>query len=232
VPAVWVPAERRDVARTSGYTVVDTLNVIGTHFSEMVRRHAHEIFSRQDCKAFCDRVAADSPKAVEELVPKLMSLAAVQRVLQNLLREGVSIRDGLTIVEALGEAAPTTRNHVLLTEYVRQALRRSLVKPLLGPGGELKAWFLDAALERTVESTVEHGELNSVAAVSPQTARDLIAKIQQYIQRPEAPSVLVAGAGSRFFIRQIVEHALPNVFVLSHNEIPSGIRVQSMGLIQ
>jgi flagellar biosynthesis protein FlhA len=232
LPAVWVPAERRDVARTSGYTVVDTLNVIGTHFSEMVRRHAHEIFSRQDCKAFCDRVAADSPKAVEELVPKLMSLAAVQRVLQNLLREGVSIRDGLTIVEALGEAAPTTRNHVLLTEYVRQALRRSLVKPLLGPGGELKAWFLDAALERTVESTVEHGELNSVAAVSPQTARDLIAKIQQYIQRPEAPSVLVAGAGSRFFIRQIVEHALPNVFVLSHNEIPSGIRVQSMGLIQ
>jgi flagellar biosynthesis protein FlhA len=230
--AVWVPAERTDLARTAGYTVVDTLNVLGTHFTEMVRRQAYEVFSRQDAKAFCDRVAVDSPKAVEELVPKLLSLAGVQRVLQNLLRENVSIRDGLTIIEALGEAAPNTRNHVLLTEYVRQALRRSLVKPLLGPGGELKAWFLDMALERTVESTVEHAELNSVAAVSPQTARDLIAKIQQYIERPETQSVIIAGAGSRFFIRQIIEHALPNVFVLSHNEIPSGIRVQSMGLIQ
>lgn len=230
--AVWVPGDQTDKARSAGYTVVDALNVLGTHFTEMVRRQAYEVFSRQDAKAFCDRVAAESPKAVEELVPKLMSLAGIQRVLQNLLRENVSIRDGLTIIEALGEAAPTTKNHVLLTEYVRQALRRSLVKPLLSPTGELRAWFLDVALERTIESTVEHTELNSVAAVSPQNARDLVLKIQRQIERPEAASVIIAGAGCRFFIRQFIEHVLPNTCILSHNEIPNGIKVQSMGLIQ
>ena len=130
VPAIWITADRSEEARINGYTVVDALSVLGTHLTELVKRNSHEIFTRQDAKAFCDRVAQDAPKAVEELVPKLLSLAAIQRVLQNLLREQVPIRDGLSIIEALGEAAATTRNAVLLTEYVRQALRRTLVKPL------------------------------------------------------------------------------------------------------
>jgi flagellar biosynthesis protein FlhA len=229
--ALWIPSDHMDIARTSGYTVVDSMNVLGTHFTEMIRRQAHEVFSRQDAKAFCDRVAAEAPKAVEDLVPKLLSLAAVQRVLQNLLRECVSIRDGLTIIEALGEAAATTRNPVLLTEYVRQALRRSLIKPFLNANGELKAWFMDAALDRSIESAVEHGELNSVAAVSPQVARDLIAKMQRHLQRPETPIAVIAGAGARYFIRQIAETSLPNAFIVSHNEIPPGVRVQSLGTI-
>lgn len=232
LPAVWVAGDRTDIARSAGYTVVDPLNVLGTHFTEMIRRQAYEVFSRQDAKAFCDRVAAESPKAVEELVPKLMSLAGVQRVLQNLLRENVSIRDGLTIIESLGEAAPTTKNHVLLTEYVRQGLRRSLVKPLLSPTGELRAWFLDVPLERMIESTIEHTELNSVAALPPQSARELVLKIQKQIERPEVSSVIIAGAGCRFFVRQFIEHVLPNVHILSHNEVPNGIKVQSLGLIQ
>lgn len=230
--ALWIPSERTEVARTSGYTVVDALNVLGTHFTELIRRQAWEVFSRQDAKAFCDRVAADSPKAVEELVPKLLPLATVQRVLQNLLRECVSIRDGLTIIEALGEAAGTTRNHVLLTEYVRQSLRRSLVKPLLTSSGELRTWFLDPALEQSVESAVEHSEANSVAAVSPQVARDLAMKIQRHVERPEIPASIVVSAGSRFFIRQLIESVLPNAFILSHNEVPAGVRVQSLGMIR
>jgi flagellar biosynthesis protein FlhA len=230
--ALWVASDRVEVARVSGYTVVDPVNVLGTHFTELIRRQAWEVFSRQDAKAFCDRVAVDNPKAVEELVPKLLPLATVQRVLQNLLRECVSIRDGLTIIEALGEAAATTRNHVLLTEYTRQALRRSLVKPLLTPAGELRAWFLDSALEQAVESTVEHSETNSVAAVSPQVARDLASKIHRCVERPEIPVCLVASAGSRFFIRQLIETVLPNAWILSHNEVPAGVRVQSLGVIR
>jgi flagellar biosynthesis protein FlhA len=229
--ALWIPSETVDVARASGYTVVDSLNVLGTHFTELIRRHAHEVFSRQDAKAFCDRVAAEAPKAVEDLVPKLLPLSAVQRVLQNLLRECVSIRDGLTIVEALGEAAATTRNPVLLTEYVRQGLRRSLIKPFLGPAGELKAWFLDPHLEQSVESAVEHGEVNSLAAVSPQVARELAAKMQRHLQRIDTPVAVIASAGARYFIRQIVETSLPNAFIISHNEIPPGVRVQSLGTI-
>jgi flagellar biosynthesis component FlhA len=107
--------------RRGGYTVVDAVSVLGTHLAELIRRYAHELFSRQDAKKLLDRVALEHPKVVEDLVPKLLPLATVQRVLQNLLRERVSIRDAVTILEALGEAAVTTRNPVLLTEYVRQA---------------------------------------------------------------------------------------------------------------
>jgi flagellar biosynthesis protein FlhA len=231
LPALWVPTDRAEVARTSGYTVVDPLNVLGTHLTEMVRRHAFEIFSRQDAKAFCDRVAQESPKVVEDLVPKQVPLAVVQRVLQNLLREAVSIRDGLSILEALGDVAGTTRNPVLLTEYVRQAIRRGLVKPFVNASGELHAYFMDPVLDQAVESTVQHSENNSVAAMSPQTAKDIMAAIQRKIDKPEMPVAVICSAGSRHFLRQLVENSMWNVFFLSHNEIPSGIRVVSLGLI-
>ena len=142
------PTDRAERARNAGYTVVDGVSVLGTHLSELVRRHAHELFSRQDAKSLLDRVAVEHPKVVEDLVPKLLPLAAVQRVLQNLLRERVSIRDAVSILEALGEAAATTRNPVLLTEYVRQAIRRTVVKPYLNRAGELPAWFLDPPSNR------------------------------------------------------------------------------------
>src|SRR5215813_2103273 len=140
--ALWIPAERADKARNAGYTVVDSVSVLGTHLSELIRRHAHELFSRQDAKKLLDRVAVENPKVVEDLVPKLVPLATVQKVLQNLLRERVSVRDAVSILEALGEAAASTRNPVLLTEYVRQALRRVVVKPYLNRSGDLAAWFL------------------------------------------------------------------------------------------
>ena len=121
---------------------------MGTHLTELVRRYAQELFSRADAKKFLDRVALEQPKVVEELVPKLLPLATVQRVLQNLLRERVAIRDAVTIVEALSEAAATTRNPVLLTDYVRQALRRIVVKPYLDPQGNLPAYLVDPASSR------------------------------------------------------------------------------------
>lgn len=232
LPAVWVPSEKRDEARAAGYTVVDALNVLGTHLTEIVRRHCHEVFSRQDAKAFCDRVAAESPKLVEELVPKLLPLAVVQRVLQNLLRENVSIRDGLSILEALSEAAPTTRNPVLLTEYVRAAIRRTLIKPFLAPGNELHAYILSSGFEQAVESAVQHTENNSIAPVPPQVIRELTAALQKKIERAEVPVVVIASAGARYFLRQLTETSMPNVFYLSHNEIPNGVRVHSLGLIE
>jgi flagellar biosynthesis protein FlhA len=197
-----------------------------------VRHHAAEVFSRQDAKAFCDRVAQESPKLVEDLVPKLLPLATVQRVLQNLLRECVSIRDGVSILEAIGDAAGTTRNPVLLTEYVRQSVRRSLVKPFVNQSGELHAWFMDPSLEQAVEASVQHGEHNSVAALSPQTAREILNAIARRLEKPERPVVVIASAGTRYFLRQLAEASLWNVFFLSHNEIPNGVRVNSLGLIQ
>jgi len=231
ISALWIPPERAERARSSGYTVVDPVSVLGTHLSELVRRHAHELFSRQDAKRLLDRVAVEHPKVVEDLVPKLLPLAAVQRVLQNLLRERVSIRDGVSILEALGEAAASTRNPVLLTEYVRQAMRRVVVKPYINRTGELTAWFVDSAIEQTVESAVEHGEQNSHIALAPQQIRDILNRITARIPSPETPVVAIASSGARYFLRQIAESAIPNLFFLSHNEVPPGLRVQSLGNI-
>jgi flagellar biosynthesis protein FlhA len=230
--ATWVLADRAERARHAGYTVVDSVSVLGTHLSEVIRRHAHELFSRQDAKRLLDRVAVEHPKVVEDVVPKLLPLATVQRVLQNLLRERVSIRDAVSILEALGEAGSSTRNPILLTEYVRQSIRRSVVKPYLGRSGDLPAWFLDPAVEQAVESAVEHSELNSHIQLSPQHIREILNRISARIQSPETPVVAITSSGARYFLRQMVEPTLPNLFFLAHNEVPPGVRVQSLGNIQ
>ncbi len=228
----WVPTDQSDAARRKGFTVVDAVSVMGTHLSELIRQNAHELFSRQDAKRFLDRVAADNPKVVEDLVPKTVSLAAVQRVLQNLLRERVSIRDAVTILEALGEAAATIRNPILVTEYVRQALRRIVVKPYLNAKGELPAYLFDPSLEQLVESAIEHGEQTSHLTLSPQALRDLLQRITQKVGHPEAPVVVVASSASRYFMRQIAEPTLPNLFFIGSNEIPAEVKILSSGVIQ
>lgn len=231
LPALWVPVEKVEASRAAGYTVVDTVNVIGTHFSELIGRHAAEMFSRQDTKLFCDRVGESNPKVVEDLVPKLLSLAVIQRVIQNLLRERVSIRDGVSILEALGEAASTTKNPVLLTEYVRQTLRRTVVKPFLNARGELQAYLLEPALEQAVETTVQHTEQNSILMLAPQKVRDIVTRIEKKIENREVPVAVLTTSGARYFLRQIMEPSMPNLFFISHNEVPSGIKVLSLGVI-
>ncbi len=231
LPALWVPAERVDAARAAGYTVVDPVNVIGTHFAELMRQYAHEMLSRQDTKLYCDRVGQEHPKLIEDLVPKLLSLAVIQKVLQNLLRERVSIRDGVSILEALGEAAPTTKNPVLLTEYVRQAIRRTVVKPYLNQRGELMAYLLDPSTEQTIESAVQHTDHNSVLVLAPQVAREIVSQMERKLERREVPVVILTSSGARYFLRQMLEPTLSNVFPLSHNEIPAGLKLVSLGTI-
>ncbi len=228
----WLPADQAERARRTGFTVVDPVSVLGTHLAELVRRYAHELFSRQDAKKLLDRVTIDNPKVVEDLVPKLLSLAVVQRVLQNLLRERVSIRDAVSILESLGEAAATTRNAVLLTEYVRQTIRRTVVKPYLNAAGDLPAHLLDPAFEAVVESAVEHGEQNSHLTLSPPAIRDLLQRIGLKVGTPEAPVAVLASSGSRYFLRQLVEPTIRNLYFLSHNEIPMETKILSLGVIQ
>jgi len=230
--ALWVPKERAERARNAGYTVVDSISVLGTHLSELIRRHSHELFSRQDAKRLLDRVSVEHPKVVEDVVPKLLPLAAVQRVLQNLLRERVSIRDAVSVLEALGEAATATRNPVLLTEYVRQSIRRTVVKPYLNRSGELPAWFLDPAIEQAVEAAAEHGEQNSHLTLAPQALRDILNRISSRVMSPETPVAAVTSTGARYFLRQITESSIPNLFFLAHNEVPPGLRIQTLGNIQ
>jgi len=230
--AWWVPDERAEQARAAGYTLVDSVSVLGTHLAELARRHAYELFSRQDAKKVLDLVAVEQPKVVEDLVPKQLPLSVVQRVLQNLLRERVSIRDTGTLLEAMGEAALSTRNLVLLSEYARQSIRRTVVQRYLDASGNLPAYFIDPSIEQAVESAIEHGEQNSHLSMAPQTIRDILDRIQRKIGTPEGPVVAVTTSGARYFLRQIVEPSLANLFFVSHNEIPAGVKMVSLGVIQ
>ena len=232
MPAVWVTADQIDKARESGYTVVDPVSVVGTHFVEIVRKHVSELFTRQEAKRLLDRVSQDNPKVVEDLVPKQLVLATVQRVLQNLLRERASIRDAVTILEALGEAAAMTRNPVLLTEYVRQAIRRAIVKPHLNQVGDLPVYFVDAEIERCIEGGVEHGENTSHLNLPPQQIRAIVDKFQRAFPSQEAQAAVLTSSASRHFLRQLTEHALPALAILGHNEIPPGIRVICIGTVK
>ena len=229
--ALWVPADRVELARSKGYTMVDAVSVLGTHLTELVRRHAAELFTRQDAKAFCDRVAQTNPKVVEDLVPQLVPLSLVQRVLQNLLRERVPIRDSVTILEALGEASQMTKNAVLLTEYVRQAVRRVIIKPSLKNGNELSAFFLDPSSEQAIEGAVEHGEHNSVLGLAPQTVRDIVARVRNRVESADPATVIITNSAARYFLKQILDPALPQTTVLSHSEVPPEVKVRSLGSI-
>ncbi len=231
IPAVWIPVAAADNARAKGYTVVDGVNVLGTHLAELIRRHAHELLSRQDTRNLLDRVAEDNPRVIEDLVPKLLPLATVQRVLQNLLRERVPIRDSVTILEALGEAGAVTKNPILLTEYARQSVRRLLVKPYQNATGELPAYFLDASVEQAIEAAVEHHEHASHLNLPPQRMREFMERIARAVGTLDAPVAVLTSSSARYFLRQMVEGSLPNLSVLSHNEIPAGVRVVSIGII-
>jgi flagellar biosynthesis protein FlhA len=232
IQALWIPTEKADHARTQGYTVVDAVSVLGTHLAELIRRHASELLSRQDTKNILDRVTEENPKVVEDLVPKLLPLATVQKVFQNLLRERVSIRDAVTILESLGEAAAMTKNPILLTEYARQAIRRMLVKPYLNVAGELPAFFVDSQIEQTIERAIEYNDQSSHINLPPPKIREILDKVTRTAGSNDAPMAVVTSSSARFYLRQMIEAQIPNLAVLSHNEIPSGVKVVSLGLIQ
>lgn len=232
IPAYWVPSSRAETLRAAGQTVVDPQTVMGTHLSELIRRHAHELLTRQNAKSMLDRIGQEQSKLVEDVVPKLLPLSTVHRVLQLLLKERVSIRDTESILEALGEAAGLTRNPVLLVEYVRQALRRSLAKPLVNERAEIPAYFLDPSIEIEIDKAVEHGELSSHLNLPPQRSRSISDAIVSAVGRAAQSPVLITGSSCRTFVRQLVEPVAPHLTVLSHGEIPEGVRVLSAGIVK
>ncbi len=156
----------------------------------------------------------------------------MQKVFQNLLRERVSIRDAVTILEALGEAGAMTKNPILLTEYARQAVRRLLVKPYLNAAGELPAFFVDSQIEQSIESSVQYNENSSHLNLAPQRLREIVDCVMRSAGAADSPMAAVTSSAARYFLRQVIEGQAPNLSILSHNEIPAGVRVVSLGLIQ
>ena len=232
MPAVWVTPDQIDRARSLGFTIVDPSSVLGTHFTEVIKKYSCELFSRQDAKRVLDRVGQDQPKLVEDLVPKQLTLAAVQKIFQNLLRERVAIKDAETILEAMSEGSAMTRNVNLLSEYVRQAIRRSIVKPHLNMAGDLPVYFLDGQVEQMIEGAIEHGEHSSHLNLSPQQVKSVVDKLTQALPVTDAGVAVMTSSGARQFLKQMTENALPSLTVIAHNEVPSGIRVICIGTIK
>ncbi|MCK5009710.1 MAG: flagellar biosynthesis protein FlhA, partial [Deltaproteobacteria bacterium] len=183
IPALWVGEKDKEKAQIAGYTVVDLSTVIATHISEVLKIHAYELLGRQEVQALVDNLAIERPKVIEELIPNLLSLGAIQKVLQNLLREQVSIRDLLTIVETLADYAPITKNTDILTEYVRQRLARSISKQYETPEGEIALVTLDGEIEELVSNAVQHTEHESYLSLEPAVAQKILSQINGAVEK-------------------------------------------------
>jgi len=221
--AVWIPLALQNQALASGYAVVDQTSVLATHLAEVVKQHAHELLTRQETKRLLDRLAESHPKLVEELVPKLLSLGEVQKVLQQLLREQVSVRDLPTILETLLDIAPANKNPVLLIESARQALGRSLVRPLLNDSGQLRVVTLDHAFEEELGRAFGAPGPGAAGALQPPFARRILDGLRRLVgeQVALASPVLLCATPARYHLKRLLEPFLPKLVVLSPMEVPS-----------
>jgi flagellar biosynthesis protein FlhA len=233
VAAVWIPPALQNQALASGYAVVDQTSVLATHLAEVVKQHAHELLTRQETKRLLDRLAESHPKLVEELVPKVLSLGEVQKTLQQLLREQVSIRDLSTILETLLDLAPAGKNPVLLVEAARQALSRALVQPLLSESGGLRVVTLDHALEEELGRAFGGAAPAGSNALQPPFARRILDGLRRLAGEHVAVAspVLLCSTPARYHLKRLLEPFLPKVVVLSPLEVPPVIEVQSLGVL-
>jgi flagellar biosynthesis protein FlhA len=238
VPAVWIGAALEDQALAAGYSVVDATTVMTTHLGELIRQHAWELLGRAETRRLLDSLNESHPKLLEELMPKLMSLGEVQRVLEQILRERVSIRDLGTILEALLETAPINKSTVALVEAARQALSRRLIQPLLDSDGQLPVLLLDPALEEEMLATLAPETANRFltarAGNSVPVLRRLADSLKQLIGNAAAsvPPVLLCPSPARFHVKRWLEPLLPRLAVISIGEVPPEIRLRPMGTVR
>ncbi|WP_319588676.1 flagellar biosynthesis protein FlhA [uncultured Desulfobulbus sp.] len=233
LPAIWITEDKRERAQIAGYTVVDCITVMATHISELIKKHAHELLGRQEAQTLIDNLGKSYPKLVEELVPHVLNLGNIMRVLQNLLREGISIRDLRSILETMADYATMTQDTDILTEYVRHALSRSISAAHVQNDGVMPVITMDRKVEETIQTAIQHRERGSYLALDPKIAQKILDSLNTLLtsftggQQP----VLLVLPQIRPHVRRLTERYLPNLSVLSHNEITSQIRIQSIGTV-
>ena len=233
-PAKWITPETQAQAITAGYAVVDHTSVLAAHLAELIKSNAHDLLTRHETKRLVDRLSDSHPKLVEELTPKLMSLGEVQKVLQQLLREQVSIRDLGTILEALVEAAAINKNPVNLVEAARHSLGRALIRPLLNDRGQLNVVTLNRAIEEECSGTsTQHAQVAAGGAMQVSVARRVLDGLRTMLgdQIAMAPPVLLCASPGRFYLKRLLEPFIPKIVVISPSEIPPMTQVQSLGSV-
>ena len=232
LPAVWISEDKKERAQISGYTVVDNTTVVATHLSELIKKHGHELLGRQETQNLLDNLANDYPKLVEELVPGLLSLGVIMRVLQNLLREGVSVRDLRTILETLADWAPVVQDPDQLTEHVRAVLARSISNSYSEDGQVLDVMTFDRNVETRIQEALHSTEQGSYLALEPGFAQALINSLNKAVQKVAgATPVLLCTPTIRLHVKRLTERYLPGLAIISHNEIAPHLKVRSIGTV-
>lgn len=234
LPAIWIQQDKKDEAQLAGYTVVDSSTVIATHLTEILRTHADELLGRQDTQKLIDNLAKTHPKVIEELVPDNLSLGGLQKVLQALLRERVSIRDLLTICETLADYAPLTKDTDILTEYVRQKLARSIVGQL-EENGKLSVLTMSPPVEDIIRESIQKTEQGSYLNLDPNLSRHVIEAAQKMVEKVTNDGyqpIILCSPVVRRHLRRLLERFMPQVTVLSNNELPNQLQIQSLGIIE
>ena len=234
LPALWITESQRERAESLGYTVVDPPSIIATHLTEIVRSHIDELLTRQDVQNLINNVKESNPVLVDELIPKLLGIGEVQKVLQNLLREGISIRDLLTIFETLADHAAVTRDTDVLTEYVRQSLRRAISAKFFTPSETTTVVTLDPKNEQEIMSSVKQTEQGSYIALDPERQRLIISALEQEIKKMEDMGkipMIITSPIVRMYFKKMTQDYFRDLIVISYNEIEPNIELQSVGMV-
>ena len=233
MPAKWISDDKRVKAEMAGYTLIDATSVIVTHLSELIRAHAYELLTRQEVKEMLENLKKTNPTIVEETVPSVISQNELQKVLRNLLRESVPISDMETILETLADYAPTVKDSDILTEYVRQALKRTITHRF-SEAGQLKVLSLDSEIENKIINSVKKMEGGAYLALDPAIIQKIVAsttkKVEEMRQMVQVPIILTSPI-VRVYYKKMLDQFCPNVVVLSFNDVDSSVQIQSLGVI-
>ena len=234
LPATWITEGQRERAESLGYTVVDPPSIIATHLTEIIRQHIAELLTRQDVQNLIDNLKESNPSIVEELVPKLLGLGEVQKVLQNLLREGISIRDLLTIFETMADYATTTRDTDILTEYIRQALKRSISNKYFPANETTQVVTVDPQLEQEIMSSVKQTEQGAYLTMDPQKIEAIMESVRTQKDKLEnlgKNPIVITSPIVRTYFKKLTEEYFKDLIVVSYNEIETNVLIQSIGTV-
>ena len=234
LPAIWITEGQRERAESLGYTVVDPPSIIATHLTEIIRQYISELLTRQDVQNLINNLKETNPALVEELVPKLLGLGEVQKVLQNLLKEGISIRDLLTIMETLADYAPTTRDTDILTEYVRQSLKRAISTKYFPVHETTSVVTLDPKIEQEIMGSVKQTESGAFLNLDPARSKAIMEAVKKEVQKLEnlgKTPIIITSPIVRMYFKRLTEDYFRDLVVVSYNEVESNVELQSVGMV-
>ena len=235
LPAMWVTEREKDAVQLKGHVVVDPATVITTHLTELIKTYADEILGRQEVQALLDNLEQLYPRVIKEIVPKTVPVSLVHRVLQRILRERISIRDLLTIIETIGEYVATTKNADILTGYVRQALARAITKQYQDKDGNITVMIMSPDIEDKISRSIQHTENESFISADPNIVKKLVLNLQKLVNIFIASGIqpiILCSSNNRIHFRKILEKFYPSMVILAHNEISREVNVKSLGMVE